>query len=109
MVIPLPRRRFAVLAAGMLAGSAITLAGPASAAQVQPADVVCNLTSNAYLFVSMSHAGGSGAQFTLHKGRGFHSYEHYYFDDDHRNWVYGYGAEHPDVDGWILLSHAPTC
>ena len=110
MAITLPRSgRFATVAAGVLVGSAIALAGPAPAAQVQPTDWVCNLTGNAYLDQFMSHEGGYGRLFTLHKGRGFHSYEQYYQDDSGRAWVYGYGAEHPGVDGWILLSHAPAC
>ena len=110
MGIALSRRgRLALLAAGAIAGSAIALTGTASAAQVRPADYVCNLTGNAYLYQGMSHAGGYDPLFTLHKGRGFHSYERYFYDDSHRNWVYGYGAEHPGVAGWILLSHAPQC
>jgi len=110
MPIASPRRgRFAVVVVGVLAGSAIALGSPASAANVQPADVVCNLTSNAVLYQFMSHAGGTDPLFTLHEGRGFHSYQRYFYDDGGHAWVYGYGAEHPGVDGVILLRHAPDC
>jgi hypothetical protein len=48
-------------------------------------------------------------EFTLHADRGYHSYQIYYLDGHGRWWVAGYGAEHPNNDGFILLEHTSGC
>ena len=87
----------------VLLGTSLTVLGAASPAH---ADVVCKTSSNAYQYNRVDAYGGVGSQeFTLHADRGFHSYQFYVLDGYNRWWVKGYGAEHPDNDGFILLSH----
>ena len=91
-------------AAGCLvaAGLGVT-AGPAAA------DDVCLLSSNAYQYDGVTGGGGVNYEFTLHAGRGFHSYQIYFWDNYGRLWVEGYGAEHSGNVGWILKEHVPNC
>jgi hypothetical protein len=100
------RRRVAVAAVALATAGGLALL-PATPAQ---ADRVCTLTENAHQFNNVDQNGGMGAaEHVLHAGRGFHSYEFYYVDGYFRVWVMGYGAEHPNDDGFILWDHTSGC
>jgi hypothetical protein len=100
------RRKVAVALAALGTGVAASVLLVATPAQ---ADTVCNLSSNAFQYQAVQASGGNTYEFTLHAGRGYHSYDIGVRDGQNRLWVYGYGAEHPGNTGWILASHVPNC
>jgi hypothetical protein len=99
------RRRIAVAAAALAATGSLALVPTVPA----HADVVCRTVENAVQFNGVNSNGGVDREFTLHADRGYHSYQIYYLDGHGRWWVAGYGAEHPNNDGFILLEHTSGC
>ncbi len=85
-------------------GLTVGMASPASAED----GYLCNTTENAPLYANVDGSGGSFYLFTLSPGRGFRASGMGIIDNSDRTWIYGHGAEHPDRDGWVLLSHT-TC
>ncbi|SCL25626.1 hypothetical protein GA0074692_1997 [Micromonospora pallida] len=77
----------------VLAGSAV-VAAPASASDAPGS--ICTLTENTWL---RSSPHGSVLR-TLTAGRGFRYHWHGWAEDDDV-WIYGHGAEYPDIDGWV--------
>ncbi len=92
-----------------LGAVAIALASALFGGAPAYADKVCNLSSNAQQYTAVDVGGGLNYEFTLHEGRGYHSYQQYYHDGYGRWWTYGYGAEHSGNAGWVLTSHVPDC
>ena len=87
-------RRRLVAAAGLTAGTA----GPASAEPGYP----CSLTTSATLYYTVNSAGGTSPEVTLTAGRGFQPSGSTFNDQIGRTWIYGYGAEHTDRNGWVM-------
>ncbi|MFI6820397.1 hypothetical protein ACIBJE_05505 [Micromonospora sp. NPDC050187] len=84
----------------VLAGSAV-VATPASASD--RFGFVCNLKENTWLRT----APHGTVLRTLTAGRGFRWHgEVWAIDDD--TWIYGHGAEYPELDGWVPARNT-TC
>ncbi|XTZ17804.1 hypothetical protein ACQSSU_10740 [Micromonospora echinospora] len=83
----------------VLAGSAV-VAAPASASDAP--GTICLLKENTWLR-DMPH--GSVLR-TLTAGRGFRYHGSGWVGDD--VWIYGHGAEYPDIDGWVPARNT-TC
>ena len=84
----------------VLASTAVT-AAPASASDAW--GIVCNLTQNTWL---RTDPHGFVLR-TLTAGRGFRWHGQGWAEDNDV-WIYGHGAEYPDIDGWVPLSNT-TC
>jgi hypothetical protein len=95
------KKLFGMVAAGVMAVGAFSALGAGTAS----ASVLCNTTENAPFYAGFNAGGGTNYLFTLSPGRGFRAAEVIYGDTYGREWVYGHGAEHPDVDGWVLKAH----
>ena len=95
------KKLFGLAAACAVAVGAFTAAGTGTAS----ADVLCNTTENAPFYAYVGVDGGSSYLFTLSAGRGFRAAEFIRGDTYGREWIYGHGAEHPDVLGWVLKDH----
>ena len=84
----------------------VVLTGTAVAAQPASASdawgVVCNLRQNTWL---RTDPYGFVLR-TLTAGRGFRWHGQAY--DDGTVWIYGHGAEYPDIDGWVPAANT-TC
>jgi hypothetical protein len=95
------KKLFGLAAACAVAVGALTAVGAGTAS----AAVLCDTTENAPFYAGFGAGGGTSYLFTLSAGRGFRAAEELYGDTYGREWVYGHGAEHPDVDGWVLKDH----
>jgi hypothetical protein len=91
---------FAAALAVTAGGVTATTALPASAD-----DTLCMTTENAPFYAGRDNSGGTNYLFTLSAGRGFRYNHNGAFDIYYRFWISGHGAEHPDVEGWVLASH----
>ncbi len=89
-----------LLAAALFAAAGLTAgtAGPASAEPGYP----CSLTASATLYYTVNSAGGTSPEVTLTAGRGFQPSGSTFNDQIGRTWIYGYGAEHTDRNGWVM-------
>lgn len=83
----------------VLAGSAL-VAAPASASDAP--GTVCMLKANTWLRT----APHGTVVLTLTAGRGFRYHGSGWSDGT--DWIYGHGAEHPGIDGWVPLGNT-TC
>lgn len=88
---------FTVTVSGVTAVTAV----PASADD----GILCSTTENAPFYAGVDNSGGTDYLFTLSAGRGFRYNGSGAFDIYYRFWISGHGAEHPDVEGWVLASH----
>ncbi|MEV0326180.1 hypothetical protein AB0H63_06955 [Micromonospora echinospora] len=84
-------------------GGTLATASPAHASGTF--GLLCNLSSNGWLFASYDSYGGVGYLRTLHAGRGFRYHLSSIRDVHGRIWIFGHGAEADTTDGWILESH----
>lgn len=95
------KKLFGMAAACVMAVGAFSAAGTGTAS----ADVLCSTIENAPLYAGYDSGGGTSYLFTLSPGRGFRANNAVWVDIYNRSWIYGHGAEHPDVEGWVLESH----
>ncbi len=96
------RNKLAAFAAALT----VTAAGTTAAALPASADgIVCTTHEDAPFYAGIAETGGTSYLFTLSPGRGFNYNGSRSYDDLGRFWISGHGAEHPDVEGWILASH----
>ena len=93
----------AAVAAATVGALTMVTAGPAAAAEQ-----LCKTTESAPFYASVDSAGGESYLFTLSADRGFRATD-LYDDAGNRYWVRGHGAEHPDREGWVLMSHTDCC
>ena len=84
-------------------GGTLTTASPAHASGTF--GLLCRTTSNGWLFATYDMYGGVTYLTTLSADRGFRYHMSSISDVYGRIWVFGHGAESPELDGWILQSH----
>lgn len=99
------RKLLSVFATVALAVGGGALVTPSPAHATGTWGLLCTISSNGWLFASYDSGGGVGYQTTLHAGRGFRYHLSSIRDVHGRIWIFGHGAEAPDVDGWILEGH----
>lgn len=103
------RRVLAGIAAAVvgLGGGTMVAAAPAAASDAPGA--LCNLSSNAWLYAGVDGHGGYWVLRTLHAGRGFRAHGQGTVDHHGRIWLYGHGAEDPQLDGWVYYGNLSGC
>lgn len=90
------RRLLHILTAGtVILGGAAVAPAPASASDAW--GIVCNLRENTWLRAAPFNGH---VLRTLTAGRGFR-WHGQVMGIDADVWIYGHGAEYPDIDGWV--------
>lgn len=96
------RLLYALAAAAAILPGTFVAAAPASASDAW--GIVCNLRQNTWL---RSAPFDGPVLRTLTAGRGFR-WHGQVMGIDEDVWIYGHGAEYPDVDGWVPARNT-TC